>query len=135
MKLSELFPAMPKVTISDVEYEIKLNTRAVLQLEKDYPNQEELTNVMKSVFSGIKVSDLINVLFAGLLHTKGFKDKDSLIDAIEPINFNSYADAILSAYILSSVSQEQLEKLEVLSAESKKKEEPETLQANMPSIE
>jgi len=135
MKLSELFPAMPKVTISGIEYEIKFNTRAVLQLEKDYPNQEELANVMKSVISGIKVSDLINVLFAGLLHTKGFKDKDSLIDAIEPINFNSYADAILSAYMLSSVSPEQLEKLEVLSADSKKKAEPETLPGNTLSIE
>lgn len=134
MKLTELFPEMPTVTIGDIKYEVKFNTRAILQLEKDYPNPGDLGEVLKTITTGMKVSDLVNVLFAGLLHTKVFKDKDAVIDVIEPREFNNYADAILAAYMRSSMSAEQLEKLEVLSQGSKKKAEPETSLENTPSI-
>lgn len=141
MELSELFPKMPKVTIGGVDYEVKFGTRSVIQLESDYPAKDEVRQVLQSMLTGAKASDLVNVLFAGLLGNKklsgenAFKDKEVLIDAIEPKDFNSYADAIMAAYMRSSVSQEQLEKLEVLALGAKKKAEPETMQGNTPSIE
>jgi hypothetical protein len=135
MKLSELFPDMPKVVIDGVEYEVKFGTRAVLQVENDYPTPDEVKNVLQTLLTGVKASDLINLLFAGLLNTKAFKDKDSLIDAIEPKDFTAYADAILAAYTQSVVNQEQLDKLEVLSLNAKKKADPETIQGNTPFIE
>lgn len=33
---------------------------------------------------GMKISDLVNFLNAGLLHTKAFSNKEVLVDAIEP---------------------------------------------------
>lgn len=130
-----MFPEMPKVKIGGKEYELKFNTRSVIQLEKDYPNPDEIRNILKNILTGIKAIDLINLLFAGLLNTKSFKDKEVLIDIIEPRDFNDYADAILAAYMRSCVSPEQIEKLEVLAVGAKKKAEAETSPVNTLSIE
>lgn len=135
MKLSELFPDMPKVIIGGAEYEVKFGTRSIIQLENDYPEPDELSSILKNVLTGIKAVDLINVLFAGLLNTKAFKEKEALIDAVEPRDFTDYADAILAAYMRSSVSPEQIEKLEVLAADAKKKAEIGTSQESTLSIE
>lgn len=146
MKLSELFPQGPKVIIQGKEYELKFSTRAVLQFEMDYPDtviddkkvttQQQTAKVLGSVLSGIKAADLIDVLYASLLHTKAFKDKDSLIDAMDPKDFGSYADAVFNAYFLSNATPEQLEKLEVMSQTNgaKKNEDSAIMPKSGPSI-
>lgn len=114
MKLSELFPELVKVKIQGIEYELKFGTRAVIQLERDYQEPDKLADAFQSTFAGMKAVDLINFLYAGLLQTKVFTDKEMIIEAIEPKDFAAYSDAIVSAYIRSRATPEQLEKLEVM---------------------
>lgn len=145
MNLSELFPQGAKVQIQGKEYELKFSTRTLLQLEKDYPEKDEVTtqeqiaDLVKKALStkGLKASDLVNLLFAVLLHTKDFSSKEVLIDAIEPKDFSDYVDAIIIAYMQSKPTSEQLEKLEVMSqtGDTKKKTESETTELNTHSTE
>lgn len=135
MKLSELFPELVKIQIQGKEYEVKFGTRAVLQLERDYPDPAQMLKALQSTVTGMKAADLINFLFAGLLHTKAFPDKEILIDAIEPQDLSAYAEAIVAAYMQSKATPEQLEKLEVMAevSEVKKKPGSETTPPNGPS--
>lgn len=148
MKLTELFPQGRKVEIQGKEYELVFSTRAVLQLERDYPDKtiegKEITTdnqiaaLIKRSMSkqGIKASDLVNFLYACLLNTKSFSDKEKLIDVIEPLHFTSYADAIVYAYLQKQLTPEQIEKLEVMaqSGDSKKKPESGILEQSTHSI-
>lgn len=150
MKLSELFPKGAKVTIQGQEYELRFNTRAILQLEYDYPDKElsdgekektitsqrQISDVIaKALGGGMRTADLVNLLYADLLHTKAFPNKDSIIDAIEPCDFAQYADAIFYSYMQAQRTPEQIEKLEIMSAASKKKPADETTAASGHSIE
>lgn len=132
MKLSELFPDMPSIVLNGKQYELIYNTRAMLQLEKDYPDQiiddkeinsaDRILKILNSMFTGMKTTDLVNFLHAGLLHTKAFS-KESLIDAMSTHYFNIYIENIFTAYTLSKSTPEQKEKMEVMAAAngSKKK--------------
>lgn len=145
MKLSELFPKNAIITLQGQEYEVKINTRATLQLEHDYPDkvvegkevssQTQLQRVFASALSNMKSIDMVNVLFAGLLHTKAFKTKDELIDAMEIHDHELYTGAIISACVNSTLTPEQLEKLEVMqvTSKAKKNELSETTEQNTPS--
>ena len=137
MKLTELFPKIVKIKIQGQEYEVKFGTRAILQLERDYPELEQLAKAFQAAFTGMKAKDLINFLIAGLIHTKEFADKEVLIDAIEPKDFPKYADAIVSAYMQAKSTPEQLEKLQVMAEAngSKKNAVKETTPENGPSTE
>ncbi len=146
MKLTELFPDMPKVILNDKEYEVIFNTRSMRQLEYDYPDKmqdgkeitspELILNALNSAFGMMKTTDLINLLHAGLIHTNQF-NKETLVDAMQPCYFPVYMDHIILAYQLSKSTPEQLEKMEVMSAVngSKKKMEEEIMPQNMPIIE
>lgn len=146
MKLTELFPDMPKVILNGKEYEIIFNTRSMLQLEVDYPDKihegkeitspELILNALNSAFSMMKTTDLINLLHAGLIHTKEF-NKEMLADAIQPCYFPVYMDHIVLAYQLSKSTPEQIEKMEVMSAASgsKKKIVQEIMPENTPTTE
>ncbi len=146
MKLSELFPRKATITIQGQEYEVKINTRASLQLEYDYPDkvvdgkevtsQAQIQKVFASALSNMKTVDLVNVLFAGLLHTKAFRTKDNLVDAMDIAEHATYIDAIINACVNASPLPEQLEKLDIMAATSKvkKNELSETTAQNTPSI-
>lgn len=123
MKLTELFPELIKIKIQNKEYELKFNTRAVLQMEKDYPDVKDrealisMAGVDKKKQPIIAIKDtqaLIDLLYAGLLHTKAFADKDTLTDAIEPRDFGDYTNAVFAAFMQAKLTPEQMEKLEVM---------------------
>jgi hypothetical protein len=148
MKLTELFPEAVKVKILDKEYSVVFGTRALIQLERDYPDEKKRAGLLRILPDKkeenpqmqLKIGgtvDLVNLLYAGLLHTKAFPDKDLLIDAIEPRDYPDYINAIFSAFINSQATPEQLEKMEVLaeSSKSKKNEEPAITVQSMPSID
>jgi len=147
LNLSTLFPDLPKITLNGTEQELKFTTRSLLQLEKDYPDQtidgkektsqELILNALNSGFSMMKTTDLVNLLYAGLIHNKSFDNKESLIDAMETHAFPVYIDHILTAYQLSKSTPEQIEKMEVMAQAngSKKKTKKETLQENTPTTE
>ena len=146
MKITELFPELPKIILNSTEHELKYSTRAMLQLEIDYPDQtiedkeitsqERIMTALNSGFTKMKTTDLVNLLYAGLIHTGSFK-KETLIDAMQPYDFPTYIDHILTAYQLSKSTPEQLEKMEVMAttSKSKKKAEVEITEANTPIIE
>jgi Phage protein. len=153
MKLSELFPDGTKIIIQGKEHEVKISTRSLLQFEKDYPEnmvindgvecvvttQEQIATLINKAISekGLKVSALINLLYAALLHTKEYPTKESLIEVIEPKDFSDYVDAIVLAYIQSQPTTEQIEKLEVMSqaGDTKKKAESEITEQSTLSTE
>ena len=99
MKITELFPELPAVILNGVEYDLKFSTRAMLQLEIDYPDQvvadvvatsqERIMTALNSGFTRMKTVDLVNLLYAGLVHTKSFK-KETLIDAMAMHDFPTY---------------------------------------------
>lgn len=142
MKLTELFPELIKINIQDKQYELKFNTRAILQMEQDYPDAKEREKLILMDGTDKKgnplieirsTSDLINLLYAGLLHTKAFTDKDTLTDAIEPVHFGAYTNAVFAAFMQARLTPEQMEKLEVMSeANPKKNKVKGTTQANTP---
>ncbi|EIW20711.1 MULTISPECIES: hypothetical protein [Pelosinus] len=147
MKLTELFPDMPKVILNGKEYEVIFNTRSMRQLEFDYPDKiqdgkeitspELILNALNSAFGMMKTTDLINLLHAGLIHTNQF-NKETLVDAMQPCFFPVYMDHIILAYQLSKSTPEQLEKMEVMSAvngSKKKMDQEEIMPPNMPTIE
>ena len=146
MKLTELFPDLPSVVLNAVEYEVKYATRATLQLEKDYPDQtiedkeitsqERILTALNSGFTKMKTIDLVNLLYAGLTHTKTFS-KETLIDSMQPRDFQLYINHIITAYQLSKSTPEQLEKMEIMAQQnkSKKKAEQEITEANTPTTE
>ena len=132
MKLSELFPEMVKITIAGREHKLKFGTRATLQLETDYPDEKERAGLIvaeavdgegRPMMRIRSTNDLVNMLFAGLLHEKSFASKDELIDAIEPVDFGDYINAIFAALMMARATPEQLEKLQVMaeSGSAKKK--------------
>lgn len=148
MKLSDLFPSLPKLILGGKECELKFTTRSMLQLEKDYPEkivkdkivttEEQIITALNSGFTGMKPTDIVNLLYAGLIHTKSFADKEILVDAMEPCYFPDYIHNILMAFRLSKMTPEQQEKLEVMNQTSKsKKKEPaqETTPESTPSID
>ena len=125
MRLSELFPKKALITLQGNEYEVKITTRAALQLEHDYDSQEKIQQVFASALSNMKTSDLVNVLYAGLLHTKAFHTKEYLLDVMDVKDHSTYIDAIINACVNAAPLAEQLEKMEVIAATSKvKKNEP-----------
>lgn len=135
MKLTELFPDVPQLTLEGKDYELKYAMRAILQLAKDYPEKmvndkkittnEQIVDVLNSGITGMKPEDMVNMLYAGLIYTKAFKTKDELIDVMEPCYFSDYISNILLAYRVSQMTPEQREKMEVMAATSKsKKKEP-----------
>ncbi|MBU2703688.1 hypothetical protein Ga0466249_004836 [Sporomusaceae bacterium BoRhaA] len=150
MKLSELFPEAVKVKIQGIQYGIKFGTRALIQMEQDYPDEKERVSLLKAGAPKKKgkedapqmmikirsTADMVNMLYAGLLHTKAFPDKDDLIDAIEPHDYPDYINAIFSASVQSKATPEQLEKMQVMSEVngSKKNEGHVTTAQNMPFI-
>ena len=146
MKLTDLFPNLPKIILNNTEYELKYATRAMLQLEIDYPSQvvgdqeitsqERILTVLNSAFTQMKTIDLVNLLYAGLIHTGSFK-KETLVDAMQPYDFNTYMGHIVSAWRLCKATPEQLEKMEVMAAasKSKKKADQEITAVSMPTIE
>ena len=84
----------------------------------------------------MKTIDLVNLLYAGVAHTKTFT-KDSLIDAMQPNDFPVYINHIITAYQLSKATSEQLEKMEVMAQanKSKKKMDQEITEVNTPTTE
>lgn len=137
MKLAELFPDLIKIKIQGKEYELKYGTRALLQMEKDYPDRKEREKLITMSFADDSdrpqivigsTTDLINLLHAGLLHTKAFSDKEVLTDAIEPRDFNDYVNAVFAAFMQARATPEQLEKLQVMAEANgaKKNEAKET---------
>jgi len=144
MKITELFPELPAVMLNSKEYELKFATRAILQLEIEYPDQaieggiitsqERILNALNSGFTRMKTADLVNLLHAGLAHTKAF-NKETLIDAMQPYDFPLYINHIITAYQLSKSTPEQLEKMEVMAQanKSKKKMEKGTTVPNTPT--
>lgn len=150
MKLSELFPEAVKVKIQGVEYAVKFGTRALIQMEQDYPDEKERASLLKAGAPKKKgkedvpqmmieirsTADMVNLLYAGLLHTKAFPDKDILMDAIEPRDYPGYINAIFSAFVQSKATPEQLEKMQVMAEVngSKKNVVSATTAQNMPSI-
>lgn len=147
MKLSELFPRRAKIEIQGKEYELRFNTRAILQLERDYPDKKvaadgeereissalQVAEIVGAALHGkMKTSDMVNLLYAELLHTKVFPSKETLIDAIEPKDFSRYVDGIVYAHITAQLAREQVEKLEVLAEANgaKKNEANEILPGN-----
>jgi len=146
MTLDELFPEMPILTLNGTKQELKFTTRSLLQLEKDYPDQtvngkeissqERIITALNSGFSMMKTTDLVNLLYAGLINNGTFNE-ETLVDAMQVCDFPVYIDHIITAYQLSKSTPEQLEKMEVMAAanKSKKKMEVETMDQNMPIIE
>lgn len=147
MKLTELFPELPILKLGGKEYELKHTTRSMIQLERDYPDitvdgkekltQERIITAINSIFTGMKHTDAANFLYAQLLHTNEFNNKEKLIDVMETNQFNTYIDNIFCAYKLSTLTPEQIEKMEVMAKinGAKKKPEVEITQVNMPSLE
>ena len=121
MDLRELLPKIPKVKIDDKEYELVYSTRAMLLLEDYYPTPQALAAVIQTIESGMKTSDIINFLQAGLLGAGLNIDKEVLIDKLSPRYFNDYAEAIFKGFLNSRCTEEQLEKLYVASLQSDKK--------------
>ena len=131
MKLTELFPVDSKITLGGKEYELIYNTRAVLQLERDYPDikdgdkvieaPQRINKITASMLTGVSATDLINVLFALLLSSKAFLNKDALVDLLEISKFDEYCSAAWVAIVNARITDEQREKLEVLAAQAKKK--------------
>ena len=141
MKLSELFPVEPKINLGGKDYELIYNTRAVLQLERDYPDITDGDRVIESsphriavitgsLLTSVKATDIINLVYAMLLHTKEFPNKDVLIDLLDVGSFDDYCSAAFVAIVNAKITDEQREKLEVLAAQAKKKATKEILEQN-----
>ena len=146
MKLTELFPQLIKIKIQENEYPLKFGTRAVIQMEHDYPDEKERASLLKiqqvdkdaqPVVKVRSTEDLVNLLYAALLHTRAFPDKDSVIDTIEPPDYGDYINAIFAAFMQARATPEQLEKLQVMTelSDSKKNKQVGITQVSMPSTE
>lgn len=145
MRLDDLFPEMPQLILNGIKQEVKFTTRSLLQLERDYPDQtidskeitsqERIIAALNSGFTMMKTTDLVNLLYAGLINNGTF-NKETLIDAMQLCDFPIYIDHIITAYQLSKSTPEQLEKMEVMAAanKSKKKMDQEIMQASTPTI-
>lgn len=130
MKLSELFEQMPKVVIDGKEYELVFGTRAKIQTKLDYVTDERIQAVIYSMFNGIAIDDLLNMLYACLLNSKAFNSKEELLDKIDlatPEDLRIYADSVMGAWTKASLTKEQIEKIEVLNAQSQSKKKIETM--------
>ena len=115
MKLSELMGKPQIVKIDNKDYEIKYNTRALLELE-EYPVGNPI--LMLQIFAnptGMTVRQIINFLYAGLIGG-GNKEitRDYLIDNILPTEYSIYLPCIVDAYASSTLTKEQMDQLEVL---------------------
>jgi len=143
MKLSELFPVEPKITIEGKEYELVYNTRAVLRLERDYPDitvdgktietPTRVNKVIESMLTGVKAADLINVLHAML--AKEFPSKEDFIDMLDLKRFDDYCSAAFVAITNARLTEEQIDKLEVLAAQAKKKAQAAIMEQNTASTD
>ena len=143
MKISELFPVEPKITLGGKEYELTYNTRAYLQLERDYPDitvdgktietPHRINKVIASMLTGVKASDLINVLHAMLVTE--IPNKETLIDLLDLKNFDDYCSAAFVAVANARMTEEQTEKLEVLAAQAKKKAQDAIMERNIASTD
>ena len=150
MKLSELFPVEPKITLGGKDYDLIYSTRSIIALEREYPDVKEgdktietpqrIAKIANSMLTGVKAADLINILFV-MLQEEGpdgkmrfiFPDKDSLIDLLEPSHFEDYCSAAFVAMMNARITDEQREKLEVLASQAKKKVTAEIMAQSIPS--
>ena len=143
MKLSELFPVEPKITLAGKDYALIYNTRAVLRLEREYPDitvegktvetPQRINKVIESMLTGVKASDLINVMHA-MLATE-IPSKDDLIDILDLKKFDEYCSAAFVAITNARLTEEQIEKLEVLASQAKKKAQDAIIAQNTASID
>lgn len=158
MDLNELFGEKPKVTLIDgSEHELSYTARGLLYLEKQYqgkemdgfeddkPKSDEVTKpktmklkdalaimhyfVVKASM-GITFDEVCNLLFAGLAHTKEFKNYEEFLDLVDVLKTNDYANKIVVALSEALYTPEQIKKMEAINAraeasgESKNAEAP-----------
>lgn len=157
MDLNELFNEKPKVTLIDgSEHELSYTARGLLYLEKQYKGKEmesldikpetdedpkPKTMKLKDALAimhyfvikasaGITFDEVCNLLFAGLSHTKKFKDYEEFLDMVDVLKINDYANKIVVALSEALYTPEQIRKMEAINAraeasgESKNAEAP-----------
>lgn len=150
MDLNELFSEKPKITLIDgSEHELSYTARGLLYLEKQYQGKEmdgldnDKPKTMKlkdalaimhyfviKASAGISFDEVCNLLFAGLAHTKEFKDYEEFLDLVDVLKTNDYANKIVVALSEALYTPEQIRKMEAINAraeasgESKNAEAP-----------
>jgi len=143
MSLLDLAPDAITIGIKGQDYTMEYSYLSLRELEKIYGSEEAYGEVaMRFVTdpTAVKKVDIVNFLYAGLLHTDFFSRESNLIDKkIIPWRINQegcmeiingllipketvkYMLIIIAAWANSSISQEMAEILEVMAAESQKK--------------
>lgn len=140
MDLKELFGEKPKVTLIDgSEHELAFTARGLLCLEKQYQGKEmanfeepkgekaskpailkDALMVMRyfvvKASVGISFDEVCNLLFAGLAHTKEFKDYDAFLDLVDVQKTGDYANKIVIALTEALYTPEQIRKMEAINA-------------------
>lgn len=124
MKLTEMFPEEAFVVLAGQKYLLKYNTRAKLEIEKIYGNESEVRQALDSANKkqGMKVTHLFHILYACLVGAKNPVEKEILIDLMEEKKYQEYTAAVLWAFMSAQLTRQQLEMLEVIAEQAKKKE-------------
>jgi hypothetical protein len=140
MKLLEIFPDMPVLEINGKSYTLEYTMQSERELEKDYGSYEACLEVIKTAMDKMNTTDLINFLYAGLLHTDlfdvftinkthGLKQinrelaKEFLSKQLRRPMRSLYILTVSQAFLNTMLTPEQLEMMEVMAAQSQKKTE------------
>lgn len=127
--MSQLFPEKTEIHLAGTEYEIKFPPRALIYLEHKYKKNgvQVAHELLRQLLDkGVMLEDSVNLIYAGLLHTKHFNDEDAVLDLIEIPKLSQYANVVAASLIHTLCTPEQLEKLETFQVkrEIKNAEEP-----------
>lgn len=142
MSLLDLAPDAITIGIKGQDYTMEYSYLSLRELEKIYGSEEAYGEVAMRFISdptAVKSGDIVNFLYAGLLHSDFFRESNLIDKKIMPWRINregclemirgllmpketaKYMLIIIAAWTNSSISQEMAEILEVMAADSQKK--------------